>query len=208
MSDVYCTPGREPRSVAASRPLFWLLNIVICLAWGWHLWQYCVTHCCVQLSAVVAKKQTMAHIERDMARWIKVNSWFRAVSDFCVFLFGPLVLWHCWASGLLKCSCTNLQWHVRPWFWDPASPVVTFTPFAEGLYNMLCHLKSCQLLHNCMKSCIWKACIRCIVLKITQGHWKCHCSIGDISLPISDLHYQHLALFPRYYHFCSVCNCL
>jgi len=38
-------------------------------------WWYCVVQCCMQLSAVVTKKQTMAHIERDMARWIKVNSW-------------------------------------------------------------------------------------------------------------------------------------
>ena len=51
-----------------------------------------------------------------------------------------------------------------------------------------------------------KARDRWTTLKITQGHWKRHDSVGHITLPICGLYEQrrYLAPFPRYPRLCSV----
>jgi len=41
---------------------------------------------------------------------------------------------------------------------------------------------------NCTKIAFSKACIRCMTLKVTQGHRNCRCSIVYVSIPVSGIH--------------------
>jgi len=115
-------PGRLHRSLVSSQThsqwtLWGLWLGRKCCGHGRSLpdrhWWYYVTHCCLQLSAVVTKKQTMAHIERDMARWIKVNFWsssFLSTISFCVFIFS-----HLSSSGVMNGnSCASWDHTVSP----------------------------------------------------------------------------------------------
>ena len=58
---------------------------------------------------------------------------------------------------------------------------------AEASYNAIRQLKSCQMLHNYTKNCIWKDWHRWVNWKVTKDHHKWRYLICQISLPISGL---------------------